>query len=184
MRIRLLLSLSLLLASAPAHATVIAHVVAPASVLVGSFFDVELRASLPDPTLGWGLDLTANPANVQRSGAPTIGSSWTAFAAPDGDGLAGVYLPPPQGQGITGSDVLLAVVHFQALTIGDTDFQLSDTPTDLSEGFALDPQGYAPVQYQGARTTVTPVPEPATAALLFGGLASLAAARRRARRSA
>ena len=181
MRIRLLLSLALWLAAAPVQATVIARVVAPATVQVGSFFDVELRASLPDPILGWGLDLSADPLLVQRSGAASISSSWIAFAAPDGDGLAGVYLPPPQGMGITGSDVLLAVVHYQALSIGDADFQVSDTSTDLTEGFALDPEGFAQVQYQGARVSIAPVPEPGTAALLLGGFASLAAARRRAR---
>jgi hypothetical protein len=173
------------LAAAPAPAAVIARVVAPAQAQLGTSFDIELRASLSQPTLGWGLDLGFDPALVQRSGAPTIASPWTSVAAADGDGLAGIYFPPAGGVGLSGADVLLAVVRFQAQALGVTQLTLSATISDLGEGFALDPDGFDPsVVFQGAQVTI--VPEPHTAALValgLLGLAVLAAQRRRARQT-
>lgn len=167
---RMLLALTSLLLAAPASAAVIAYVIAPVSVGVGTQFDIELRGNLGDPTLGWGLDLGFDPAVVQPVGAPTIGPDWIATTASDGDGLAGIALT-----GLSG-DRRLAVVRFQAIALGSTSFVLSDTLADLSEGFALDPTGFATVQYQSA--TVNVVPEPATALLLALGITGLAARRR------
>ncbi|HVN39334.1 MAG TPA: cohesin domain-containing protein [Myxococcota bacterium] len=173
-----LVALALWLLAAPAPAAVIAYVVAPASAGLGSQFDVELRATLGDPTLGWGVDLGYDASKVQLVSGPTIGSDWTAVAASDGDGLAGVAL----GAGLTG-DHRLAVLRFQAIAQGSASFVLSETVSDLSEGFALDPTGFAQVTYQGA--TVNIVPEPATGLLSALGFAGLAAARRtRARATA
>ena len=172
MRMRMLLALTSLWLAAPASAAVIGYVVAPASVAVGAQFDIELRGNLGEPVLGWGVDLGFNPAVVQQVGAPTIGPDWIAVSASDGDGLAGIA-----AGGLTG-DRLLAIVRFQAIALGSASFVLSDTLADLSEGFALDPTGFATVQYQGA--TVNVVPEPATALLLVLGITGLAARRRRA----
>ena len=170
MRMRMLLALASLFWAAPAPAAVIAYVTAPASVGIGTQFDVELRATLGDPVVGWGLDLGFDPAVVQRVTPTTIGSDWLAVSASDGDGLAGISLT-----GLTG-DRRLAVVRFQAIALGSTSFVLSDTMADLSEGFALDPSGFASVQYQSA--TVQVVPEPGTALLVALGVAGLAARRR------
>ena len=172
MQMRMLLSLVVpwLLWAAPAPAAVIARVIAPATVGVGAQFDVELRADLGDPVLGWGLDLTFDPAVVQRVSPPAIGADWLAVTASDGDGLAGIA-----AGGLTG-DRRLAIVSFQAIALGSTSFVLSDTLTDLSEGFALDPAGFAAVQYQSASVNV--VPEPGTALLTALGLVGLAARRR------
>ena len=165
-----LLALALWLLAAPAPAAVMAYVVAPASVGIGSQFDVELRATLGDATLGWGVDLGYDASKVQLVSGPTIGSDWTAVAASDGDGLAGVALA-----GLTG-DHRLALLRFQAIALGNVSFVLSETLSDLSEGFALDPTGFAQTTYQGA--TVNIVPEPATALLSALGLAGMAVARR------
>jgi hypothetical protein len=173
MNMRMLVALvPCLLWAAPAPAAVIARVIAPATVGVGAQFDVELRADLGDPVLGWGLDLAFDPAVVQRITPTTIGPDWFAVSASDGDGLAGIA-----AGGLTG-ERQLAVLRFQAIALGSTSFVLSDTLADLSEGFALDPAGFASVTYQGASVNV--VPEPGTALLTALGLLGLAA-RRRAR---
>lgn len=175
MRFRMLvLSLSLLVADS-ARADVVARLVTPGfSPGVGSNFDVAIRATLGQPTLGWGLDLAFDPAILQLSGAPTLGPDWIGFATPDGDGLGGVAL----GAGLTGSDVLLATLHFEALSLGTSNLALSATPSDLTEGFALDPMGFdANAVFQDAQVVV--VPEPDSGLLGLGGLLVLAAARRR-----
>jgi hypothetical protein len=162
------LLLLLLLAAPAADAAVIARVVTPAAAQpVGGSFTVELRADLGDPVLGWGLDLAYDPARIQLTEPPEIGLEWAAFAAPDGDGLAAVRL----GDGLTGDDVLLATLHFQALAEGVAQLVLSATLADLSEGFALDPEGFASVTFQNGAVTI--VPEPASGALLLSGLVGL-----------
>ncbi|HEX5065659.1 MAG TPA: cohesin domain-containing protein [Myxococcota bacterium] len=167
----MLLALASLSWAAPAPAAVIAYVTAPANVGIGAQFDVELRATLGDPVVGWGLDLGFNPSVVQKV-STTVGPDWLAVSASDADGLAGISLT-----GLTG-DRRLAVVRFQAIALGSTSFVLSDTMADLSEGFALDPSGFASVQYQSA--TVQVVPEPGTALLVALGVTGLAARRARA----
>jgi hypothetical protein len=156
-----------------ADAAVIARVVAPAAPQgLGSEFAVELRADLSEPVLGWGLDLAYDASRIALTGAPEIGADWVGFPAPDGDGLSAVRL----GAGLEGDDVLLATLHFQAIAEGVSQLLLSATLADLTEGFALDPEGFDGVTFVNGEVTI--VPEPASAALLLLGLAALA--RRRA----
>jgi hypothetical protein len=162
--------LLLLLFVAPAaHAAVIARVLAPAGPHgVGSTLAVELRADLDDPVLGWGLDLAYDPSLLLLTGAPSIGPAWSGFPAPDGDGLAAIAL----GDGLSGANVLLATLSFQALGPGTAQLLLSASLADLTEGFALDPVGFADASFVGAEIVI--VPEPATALLLLAGLLPLA----------
>lgn len=149
-----------------------------ASTAVGATFQVALVADLDDPVLGWGLDLAFDPAVIAPTGAPAIGPLWNlGVGSADGDGLAGGVLPGPAATGVAGTDVLLAELEFRALAPGFSELVLSYTPADFTEGFALDPSGFATdVELGGGSVTV--VPEPATGALLGASLAALAAASR------
>jgi len=127
-------------------------------------FTVDIVADIPDPVVGWGLDLTIDdPAIISQVGAPAIGSQWSAGSAPDGDRLVGVAFP----NSISGTDILLATITFSADALGETDLLLSITPADLTEGFPLDPTGFADVTFEAGHVTV--VPEPITLALLAVG---------------
>jgi len=167
----LLLSLAVL--GAPAHASVIVTLTpAASSVAVGDTVTVDVvgQFGAPDLVLAWGLDLVLDPALVAVSGAPTLGPSWIAFATPDGDGLGGVALA-----GVTGTHHL-ATLTLEALAPGLVQLGFATTPRDRTEGFALDPTGFASgVVFQGASLEILPEPR----LLAFAALAAGALLRRR-----
>jgi hypothetical protein len=168
----------LLLWTATARAEVTARVEGPAGpVSVGQVFQVDILADLSDPVLGWGLDLDFDAGLLVASGAPAIGGDWVPFGGGDGDGLAGVFVPPPGDPGLSGDDVVLATLSFEAVAEGVAALILGITPSDLNEGFALDPTGFDPnVTFVNGLVTI--IPEPGTLVLLGPGLVVLAVRRR------
>lgn len=118
--------------------------------------------------LAWGLDLTLSELLVAAVGTPVLGPSWIPFVTPDGDGLGGVAL-----EGLAGTH-LLATLTLEGLAPGVVQIGLRRTANDLTEGFALDPTGFASIlNLQGGNLTI--VPEPASALLLLGVAAALRA---------
>jgi hypothetical protein len=130
------------------------------SAQVGANLNVDLMANIPDPVLGWGLDVTFNSSIISLTGV-TIGSQWSPATAADGDGLAGLAFPLP----ISGDNVLLATLSFDTLAQGSTDIVASATLGDLTEGFPLASGGFAEVIYSPGTATVIPLP---AAIWLFG----------------
>jgi hypothetical protein len=166
------------LAPVASEATVIVTLTpAAASVAVGDTVTVDVvgEFSAPHLVLAWGLDLVLDPALVAVSGAPALGPTWLAFATPDGDGLGGVALA-----GVTGTH-LLATLTLEGLAPGLVQLGLAVNARDRTEGFALDPTGFASgVVFSG--TSLLVVPEPrllALAALAAGALLGRRAARTR-----
>lgn len=131
---------------------------------INEIFDVNIVADIPqaEGLAGWGLDLAFDGGVADLLGV-TINLPWVPVYAPDGDELAGIgYL-----ECVWGEDVVLATLTFQYLG-GTTPLDLSYTPTDLTEGFALCGGGFAAGDF--VRGWITP--EPATLSLLvLGGLA-------------
>jgi hypothetical protein len=166
---------ALLVFAAPARAAVIVRAVpSAASVAAGDTLTVELRAAADQPLFGFGLDLLFDGGVLSVTAPPVIAAPWNALNAPDGDGLAGVVFP----NGISGPDLLLATLTFSALAPGATTILPGVSAGDLTEGFPLDPSGFASdVSFVGAQVQV--VPEPSSAALLGFALAALALARAR-----
>ena len=140
-------------------------------VSVGQQFQVQVRADITNPVLGWGLDVNHASQIIAGNGTPDIGPLWSPGYAPDGDALAGLAFP----SSISGSNVLLATLTFSALNVGETYLTASITPGDLTEGFPLDPTGFDMVTFEPAHVTV--VPEPAS--LLLISLNGLIVFRRR-----
>jgi hypothetical protein len=153
---------------------------------------VDIVADIPadDAIVGWGVDLSYNPAILGLAGggwdtAVAIGPAFDEVFAADGDFLAG--LVPFAGAPLSGNDVVLATVTFDILASDLTELCVSDTNPlvwngsfwqgfgDLTEGFALNPPpvgAFAPAAY----SCVT-IPEPASLMLLAAG--GLLALRRR-----
>lgn len=129
------------------------------AVGLGEAFTIDILADVGDPLVGWGLDLSFDPSILALVGPPAIGPRWVPAFAPDGDGLAALAFP----DSVSGVDVVLATLTFSAAALGETDLLLSTTPGDLTEGFALDPTGFAVPSFQSAHVAV--VPEPATGLL-------------------
>jgi hypothetical protein len=147
------------------------------SVFVGDIFTIDILADIPDPVLGWGLDLNFDYGLVSQSAPPLVGTSWLPlFSTMDGDGLAGVTFPVP----VSGANVLLASLTFEASAAGFATFAAGYTPLDLTEGFPLvEPGSFADVSFTNTIVTINSVdiPEPKPL-LLFGvGLAVLAMTR-------
>ena len=152
----------------PALATVIVRLYPSDTVVeVGDIFALDIVADIPDLVLGWGLDLTIeDPAILSQAGSPTIGPSWLESGTADGDGLAGIAFPAS----VSGDGVLLATITLSADAIGQTDLILTVTGGDLTEGFPLDPTGFAVVSFEPGQVTVTPEPA-ALSLLVLGGIA-------------
>ena len=176
----------------PAPATVTVRF-APSAITVdlGETFTLNIVADLPNAVVAWGLDLTIDNGSILSTWPgntllppPAIGSAWADPGyTPDGDRLGGVGFP----DSVSGTNVVLATVTFAADALGETDLVLSDDnpfpqvspPNDLTEGFGLDPTGFAAVAYTLGHVQV--VPEPSTALLLMAvGLSVLVRRRSRA----
>jgi len=164
---------ALLAFAAPARAAVIVRAVpSAASIAAGDTLTVELRAATDQSLFGFGLDLSFDGGVLSLTAAPVIAAPWDALNAPDGDGLAGLVFP----NGISGPDLLLATLSFSGIAPGLTTILPGVTAGDLTEGFPLDPSGFAfDVSFVGAEVQV--VPEPSSALLLGFALAALAVAR-------
>jgi hypothetical protein len=154
------------------RADIIVGFAPPAKIVgLGDSFTIDIIADIPasEPILVWGLDLTiANPAIASLTGPPEIGSEWFPAFSPDGDGLAGLAFPT----GVSGIGVVLATLSFSADAIGDTYLFLSTTPGDPTEGFGLDPTGFANVNFEPGHVQV--IPEPSALHMGALGLASIA----------
>lgn len=137
-------------------------------VTVGDTFTVDIMADISVPVLGWGLDVTFDSMFLMGNGTPTIGASWNAGVTQDKDGLAGATFPLP----VSGHNILLATLSFEAIAPGMFDLSLGITENDFSEGFALTTPGqFAEVAFQAGSITVNnPVPIPGAVWLLGSGL--------------
>lgn len=161
-------------AVAPAAAAPIVVSFEPATdtVAVGETVQVDIIADIPEPVLGWGLDVGFDASVLSLAGAPVIGSDWSAAPSADGDGLAGLAFP----SAISGDDVLLASLTFEAIAAGTSALEGSVTSGDLTEGFALasSPGAFGEVSFETG-VVEAPIPEPGGATLFVAGVLTFAA---------
>jgi hypothetical protein len=127
---------------------------ADTTVEVGNSIDINIVADIGDPILGWGLDLSYDDTIITQLGNPTIGPLWQPTSAPDGDNLAALAFP----DSVSGNDVTLATIKVWTKALGQSDLTLGITPGDNTEGFPLDPTGFAQATFITGHITVTPEP--------------------------
>jgi len=146
-------------------------------IYVGDAFSVDIIADIgaTEPLLGWGLDIGNTSGLLIETAVPVIGSAWLPAAGMDSDGLAGLAFPFP----VSGSDVLLASLSFQATGAGIADLIPSITLADLTEGFALAPPsiGFADVMFTSLTLNIMErpilIPVPGTGLLMLTVLAGM-----------
>ncbi len=151
-------------------------------VNVGDTFMVDILADITsvDAIVGWGMDLSFDSLILSHNALTdvVIGPLFNAVPALDGDGLAGLlpFAPPPV-TGVSGDDVLLATLTFEATQAGTTSLLGGFTIGDLTEGFVQLGGGQVDVAFNNA--TVQVIPAPTSAVLGFIGVAVVAITRRR-----
>ena len=141
----------------------------PVKVQVDVPFTVYLVADIPDPVLGWGLDLNFDPGLLVLKSL-TLGPLWFPADAADGDGLVGLAFPDP----VSGSETLLASLVFSMVRSGTASLAASYDAADLTEGFALFSGGFAEVTFEEGTVAATTIPEPTSALLSLAGLVVIA----------
>jgi hypothetical protein len=161
-----------LLGASPASALVIVHPETVGSTNVGALVSVDVLADFTEPVVAFGIDFVFDGSLLTLATPPSVGPLWFPGFGLDGDGLAGLV----RSDAIVGTDVLLVTLTFEVLAPGVATLVASYTPSNLTEGFGLEPSGFDAVVFVGTELTI--VPEPDTAALLGMALVSLAAVRR------
>ena len=140
---------------------------------VGEEFNISVIADINVNVVGWGLDLLVDAPGLFAQAPPSIGPLWFPAPSLDGDGLAGLAFP----NSVSGEGVLLGTITFKGLAPGTASLVASYTEGDATEGLAIDPTGFATIEFQPASVTI--VPEPAAGSLLALGLGFLSRPKRR-----
>ncbi len=111
------------------------------TVASGGAITARVLANIPDPLIGYGLDLQFDTAALSLDSVE-VGPSWFSATSSDGSPLVGLAFPGP----VSGPDTLLATVHFhvnQGQCKGTTTLSMNANADDLTEGFALVTGGFA-----------------------------------------
>jgi hypothetical protein len=176
-----LLAVSLAAALAPAHAATISLNVIP-PLQAGSPFDVQVQVTdvfdgrLPGDTLvGYGFNVTIGDGTVLSYVGEDPGALFDdASAFFGGNPMVAGFATNPAGIGPSDfiEPLILAILHFQALSPGSSSIGVTWDNTDLNQGliFANLPFGALSASTTASVTAATAAtPEPSTALLLILG---------------
>jgi hypothetical protein len=155
------------------------------SLQVGQSFDLQLRLDAPFSGLDADEELLAFGFHLGFDSSLLKFSSFTPAAGWDDDSGrlgAGIFSASnfPGVFNAGQSSLVLATLHFDVLRAGSTVVSLLTDAGDFNQGLTYlfaDPMALAATE--NLNLTLAPVPEPGTFLLMAGGLAGLAAWRRR-----
>lgn len=137
----------------------------------GQVLSVNLLANLPDPVLGFGVDVEPGSSKLSLTSA-IVGPLWFPGSGSQSDDVYGLAFPVP----ISGSGVLLARLTFTALGSGSSTLIAAYDSRNLAEGFPLVTGGYDP---NNLANEAPQVPEPAAPLLVGFGILSIVRIRNR-----
>lgn len=149
---------------------------------IGQTTQVTFSLSATDPILGWGFALEWDPSILEIV-SQSAGPLWFDVSNGTLGMLGGLAFP----EGLAGDNILLAELTVKGVGVGTSRLSITVDPSDFSQGFALDPTGFAAFTVNPGALTVTgttaaTVPEPSAAGLLAFSLAAFAVRRRQVRR--
>ena len=127
------------------------------SFTLGQTFNVDLLADIPDPVLGFGLDMNFAATMLALNGF-TTGPLWFPATGVEVNDFVGLAFPTP----VSGAVVLLGTFSFTALATGSTALGLAYDSMNFAEGFPLATGGFA----DNNLPDESAVPEPSTLCLL------------------
>ena len=99
---------------------------------VGETFTVDINAFIPDPVIGWGLELFFDDDMLTQVGS-IVGPDWSSTIGLYPGHLGGLAFP----DAVMGSNVLLATLTFEAFNTGTSDILTNHNPYNLAQGFPL-----------------------------------------------
>lgn len=143
-------------------APVILHFDPPNPVVSsGNQITFNVVAEIPDPVIGYGLDLQFDNVALSLDGVEA-GSRWLSAKASNGSPLVGLAFPGP----VSGPGIVLATVHLhvnQSGCKGATTISVDAKADDLTEGFALEGAGFADFTPASATISLVDVTPPVIA---------------------
>jgi hypothetical protein len=163
--------LSSLVMTLPSKKTFLAHL-SSGMPRIGDNFDIHVwaisslaNASIDEMILGFGFNAELSGTGSAKFLGRSIHPLFTDISAQEGVNLTAAGLAFP---GLSGTDagslLLMAILHFQALTAGDLNIAISSDLNDLNQGLIYLTQSPLAIQ-ANTRLTITAVPLPPSAIL-------------------
>lgn len=163
----------------------------PAFVFIGQTIDVTVHVAdvfdaprTGDEVIGFGFDITNSNLGAFQLLGFTMGPLFEDFSPLPGTDVFGLVTGAPITDPLANPPLLLAILHFQAISSGSSQIDITSDPFDLNEGLQYLSSASAAFPLNGSLTlTATAIPEPSSLVLLSAGLLALSVRRFR-RRSA
>ncbi|BBL57423.1 hypothetical protein [Methylomonas koyamae] len=164
----------------PTEPTFLAVQQASGFTQIGDHFDIQVLALVPfanasadELLLGFGFNTQVGGTGSAQFLGSSINPLFTDISTQDGVNLAAAGLAfPGLGANEVGSLISLAVMHFQAIAVGDLNVAITSDLYDLNQGLIFLNQGQLAIN-ASVGFNITAVPLPPSLLLFLSGLGGI-----------